>query len=250
VLTPTCDVGGTVASAFDGSVISGATVTSGDESVTTDEDGSYTIVVDRADSAEISVSAEGYLDYTDTVEAGETEAVKDIALDPADSVVATAGELKAAEEDAYVTVTFDAKALNGSADFEDCSVYIESGVFEGYKLVLPDTIIVMKGDTFNFRGVVRSDADGKYVEVTSIVPKTVGEPVRVVGMTNNMLYSNALVRVWGRVTAMDEGTFTLTNASGSFTVKIEAAEAPEVGDFAVVTGIATEGGVRAIEILR
>ena len=49
--------------------------------------------------------------------------------------------------------------------------------------------------------------------------------------------------------SVGEDSFILSNAYVDITVKIEAADAPDEGDFAVVTGIAGPNGIRAIEII-
>ncbi|MBP5718038.1 MAG: hypothetical protein J6X53_03545, partial [Abditibacteriota bacterium] len=248
-LTATCVVKGTVTSALDGEPVVGALVTVGGETDTTDEYGGYRITADRAPGAEINVTAEGYAPYSGTVFTDDTGVMKDVVLEPAGTVITDAEELKAAEVGEYVDVVFDAKAMNGSFDFNDGSVYIEAGLFTGYKVIIPDGVLTVKGDVFTFRGQVESDGDGKYVRATSIKPVSTGNPVRTLGMTNHILTSNALVRVWGRVASVGEGSFILRNAYGDITVKIEAADAPDEGNFAVVTGIAGPNGIRAIEII-
>ncbi|MBO7393664.1 MAG: hypothetical protein J6U98_05635, partial [Abditibacteriota bacterium] len=90
----------------------------------------------------------------------------------------------------------------------------------------------------------------KYVEASSVTPVSSGEPVRVVGMTNAILDTNALVRVWGKVKSVNGDVFVVSNGGGDVTVKVEKGTAPAVGSFAVVTGIASPGGVRAIDIIK
>jgi hypothetical protein len=242
-----CTVTGKVTS--DSGPVEGAAVTIGTETATTDANGDYSVTVTRAESLDVSVTAEGYADYTGTVEAAEASAVKNIVLASAGTPINNADELKDAEVDEIVAVTFDAKAMNDSSDFADNSVYIESGVFEGYKVIIPDGVTVSRGDTFNFTGTVREDADGKYVEASAVTPKSSGGSVRVVGMTNAMLDTNALVRVWGRVLSVSGDSFVISAGGGNVTVKVEKGTAPAVGGFAVVTGIASPNGVRAIEVL-
>ena len=69
-------------------------------------------------------------------------------------------------------------------------------------------------------------------------------------MTNAMLDSNVPVRAWGKVVSATDDTIVIDNGNGEVTVKVEKAAAPAVGDFVTLTGIATQTGIRAIEILK
>ena len=109
---------------------------------------------------------------------------------------------------------------------------------------------IAAGDAITFKGEVKSDADGKYVEVAEITSKTAGEAGKIVGMTNDMLDSNVPVRAWGKVVSVSGDTFVMNNGNGDVTVKVEKASAPAVGDFVTLTGVATQTGIRAIEILK
>ncbi|MBP5094176.1 MAG: hypothetical protein J6332_09035, partial [Abditibacteriota bacterium] len=82
-----------------------------------------------------------------------------------------------------------------------------------------------------------------------ITRKSSGDPVKTIGMTNNMLSTNALVRAWGRILSASEGTMVINNGSGDVAVRIECEFTPRVGDFVTLTGIAAPTGIRAIEIL-
>ncbi len=164
--------------------------------------------------------------------------------------VDSAEALENAEVGDLVNTTFTATALNGSDAFADGSVYIESGLFEGYKLIVPASAEIAAGDAITFKGEVKSDADGKYVEVAEITSKTAGEAGKIVGMTNDMLDSNVPVRAWGKVVSVSGDTFVMNNGNGDVTVKVEKAAAPAVGDFVTLTGVATQTGIRAIEILK
>ena len=183
--------------------------------------------------------------YTDVINNGGTSAVIDIVIALKIDNIA---DLKNAEVGSPVDVTFAAKAMNSNSDFADFSVYIESGVFEGYRLVVPPGADhVCKGDIFTFKGIVRSDDDGKYVDVSEITPVSSGAEVRTIGLTNGILKTNARVRIWGRVVIPGEDAYTVSFGCGEITVKTEKCSSPGRGDFVIITGIATKNGIRAIE---
>ncbi|MBP5718399.1 MAG: carboxypeptidase regulatory-like domain-containing protein, partial [Abditibacteriota bacterium] len=96
-------VTGTVTSSFGNTPVAGATVTIGNETTTTDENGQYTITVDSsAEDYNVSVTADGFTDYTGTVTANESEVSEDITLTERNTVKVT------------VTSSYDGSALEGA----------------------------------------------------------------------------------------------------------------------------------------
>jgi hypothetical protein len=242
-------VTGTVTDDSTGAPIAGAIVAIGDSTAITDENGEYSLTASGG-QVEITVTAEGYESDSAAVNVTVRETTeKDFALTSAYTVIDSQADLDEAETGEYVKVTFDAKAVTSAGDFADGSLYMESGLFSGYKLILPEGADISAGDLFTFTGVVRQGSDGKYVEVASVTPKGTGEAVRPVGMTNSMLVTNALVRVWGKVVAIGDGTAVINNGGGDITLLLEGNDAPAVGDFMLVTGIAAPNGVRVIDII-
>ncbi|MBP5718917.1 MAG: hypothetical protein J6X53_08085, partial [Abditibacteriota bacterium] len=159
-------------------------------------------------------------------------------------------DLAAAEAGDRVNVTAGLPAFNGSGAFDDNSVYVRTDPLTGYRLVVPASAGSVKGgDSVTFRGVVKRDENGKYVEVAEITSAAAGPAPRAMGLTNTTLDTNVLVRVWGRVVAVNGDTFVIDNGSGGVIVIREKTTAPAIGSFAVVTGIASPSGVRAMEIL-
>ncbi|MBP5094100.1 MAG: N-acetylmuramoyl-L-alanine amidase, partial [Abditibacteriota bacterium] len=128
--------------------------------------------------------------------------------------ISTPAAIDNLEDGTDVNMTADAKVITGSGTFDDNSVYVESGVFAGCKLIIPDYLgAVNAGDNLRIKGQVKSDADGKYIEARDITRKSSGDPVKTIGMTNNMLSTNALVRAWGRILSASEGTMVINNGS-------------------------------------
>ncbi|MBP5738552.1 MAG: carboxypeptidase regulatory-like domain-containing protein, partial [Abditibacteriota bacterium] len=219
-------VTGVVTDDATGAPIAGAAVTIGESTAITDENGEYSLTASGG-QVEITVTAEGYADESGTASVVLRETTeKDFALTAAYTVIDNMADLDEAETGEYVKVTFDAKAVTSAGDFADGSLYIESGLFAGYKLILSENADINAGDTFTFMGVVRSDSGGKYVEVASVTPKGSGEAPRPVGMTNSMLYSNALVRVWGKVVALGNGSAVITGGTDNITILLEGNDAP------------------------
>ena len=249
-------VSGYVTSVLGDSAVSGATVQVNGLATTTNGWGWYELKVLRNGSYDIEVSADGFETYNETVLNDGTAYEMNIELmsytGPEEDIefIDNPEDLKAAEVGKYVDVYFNAKVLNNMTDFADRSVYVETGAFEGYKVIIPEGEDVNKGDVINFTGYVREDADGKYVEAEDIVVIAVGDPVRAVGMTNDMLNTNALVRVWGRVAGTTEDFFVINTAAGDVIVFPEKNEMPEDGRFVIVTGIASPCGVRAVDIVK
>ena len=64
------------------------------------------------------------------------------------------------------------------------------------------------------------------------------------GVTGGALTNNMLVRVWGAVTAVGDGTLTINNGADDVVVKLNAASEAAVGDYVSATGIATASGVQ------
>ena len=156
----------------------------------------------------------------------------------------SAADLANAEVGDYVATTFDSLAFNASSAFADGSVYAgDSTRLYGIKFVGAD---LAAGDVFRVKGQVKSDADGKYIEVAEVTSKTAGTAVKALGLTNAELDTNVLVRVWGKIVSKADGTFVINNGSGDVTIK--GATDKTVGTFVTVTGVATETGVRAIEV--
>ena len=243
-------VTGTVTWEISGMPVRGASVQIGGGYTTeTDVGGKYALKVPRDYSGyviRVYGGFEGTASYINVINDGGTSAVIDVVLDA--PKIDSIENLKNAEVGSPVDVTFAAKAMNSNADFADFSVYIESGVFEGYRLVvLPGDDHVYKGNIFTFKGIVRSDDDGKYVAVTEIAHVSSGAEVRTIGLTNGILKTNALVRVWGKVQSVGDDSFVLSTGGGNIIVKTEKIDAPSPGDFIIITGIATKNGIRAIE---
>ncbi|MBQ7526027.1 MAG: hypothetical protein IJT09_06300, partial [Abditibacteriota bacterium] len=99
---------------------------------------------------------------------------------------------------------------------------------------------VARGEILTFNGVVRSDKNGKYVQITKITSRRNGEQVRPLAGAAS-LKNNALVRLWGKVTAVGEDNFTISYAGKTHTVVASPANIA-VGDFVIVTGIADDSG--------
>ncbi len=157
-------------------------------------------------------------------------------------------ELNDIEDGTAVNFTFPALAYTSQGDFADNSVYVgNADRLGGGKFILPAGSDVVAGDVLTVKGVVMSDADGKYIKVTEITSKTAGEAVKALGMTWGVLDNDVLVRVWGKVVSVADGTFVINNGTGDVTVK--GTTTKEVGDFVTVTGVANKTGVRAIEVL-
>jgi hypothetical protein len=148
-----------------------------------------------------------------------------------------------------VQTTFDLIAVNGNNAFGDGSVYGETADrLAGVKFDLSGiNQAVAVGDTLRVKGVVASDADGKYIVVSAVTSQTPGDALGALGLTNVTLNNDVLVRVWGKIVSEADGTFVINNGMGDVTVK--GATTAAVGDFVTVTGVATDTGVRAIEVL-
>ncbi|MBP5718814.1 MAG: carboxypeptidase regulatory-like domain-containing protein, partial [Abditibacteriota bacterium] len=245
-----CLASGTVASP-EGNPVAGAAVVIevgfDTYEASADSDGRYEINLPRGAVGAIHVTAQGYATYNGTLNAFGESVVKNIILGGRE--IDSAGELKNAEVGDIVNVDFKAEALNNSGDFDDNSVYIKSGLFEGYKVIVPAGVTVAKGDTFTFEGSVKFDGEGKYAEAVSVTKASSGGSVRALGMINAMLESNTPVRVWGRVASADNGSYVINNGFENITVFAEKTQMPNVGAFVIVTGIAAPNGVRAIEVL-
>ena len=250
-------VSGYVTSVLGDSAVSGATVQVNGLATTTNGWGWYELKVPRVGSYDIEVSADGFEIYDETIVAEEATVYEmNIELmsytGPEEDIefIDNPEDLKNVGVGKYVDVYFNAKVLNNMTDFADRSVYVETGAFEGYKVIIPEGEDVNKGDIINFTGYVREDEDGKYVEAEDIAVISVDNPVRAVGMTNDMLNTNALVRVWGRVAGTTEDFFVINTACGDVIIFPEKNEMPEDGSFVIVTGIASPGGVRAVDIVK
>ena len=118
----------------------------------------------------------------------------------------------------------------------------------GVKLDLSTVnLAVAEGDRLVVEGVVASDENGKYIMVTEVKSKAAGDKLGALAMTKNAVDTNVLVRAWGKVVSVSDGTFVINNGSGDTTVIGTTTAA--VGDFVTVTGVATKTGVLAKEIL-
>ncbi len=148
-----------------------------------------------------------------------------------------------------VQTTFDLIAVNGNNAFGDGSVYGETADrLAGVKFDFSNVNqAVAAGDAITVKGIVKSDADGKYIEVKEVLSQTAGDELGALGLTNVSLDTNVLVRVWGKVVSKADGTFVINNGMGDITVK--GATTAAVGDFVTATGVATKTGVKALEVL-
>ncbi len=149
----------------------------------------------------------------------------------------------------FVETDFDLIAVTATGTFDDGSVYGETADrLAGVKFDLSGiNQAVAVGDTLRVKGVVASDADGKYIVVSAVTSQTSGDALGALGLTNVTLNNDVLVRVWGKIVSEADGTFVINNGMGDVTVK--GATTAAVGDFVTVTGVATDTGVRAIEVL-
>lgn len=154
--------------------------------------------------------------------------------------------LAALEDGAGVNFTTDLVVIAASTDFADNTFFASSeDRLAGIKCVPSAALAaVAAGDRVKVKGIVRSDADGKYIEVSEITSQTAGTALASLGMTGDVLTNNVLVRVWGVVNAVGDGTLTINNGSGDVVVKLNAATTATVGDYVTVTGIATANGVQ------
>ncbi|MBP5718311.1 MAG: hypothetical protein J6X53_04970, partial [Abditibacteriota bacterium] len=148
-----------------------------------------------------------------------------------------------------VNTTFELTAVNDNNTFGDGSVYGETadrlaGVKFDFSAI---NQAVAAGDIITVQGIVRSDADGKYIEVKQVLTQVAADVPGALGLTNTSLDTNVLVRVWGKVVSASGDTVVINNGSGDITVK--GGVSSSVGDFITVTGVATKTGVRAIEVL-
>ncbi|MBO7394115.1 MAG: hypothetical protein J6U98_07955, partial [Abditibacteriota bacterium] len=178
----------------------------------------------------------------------------DFALYTAINAINTPEELASAEA-GTCAVTGDnwdgALALNGTDDFEDGSVYVKIDGLHGYRILLPanGATEINAGDKIKFKGIVREDENGKYLEAEELTAGDGEVSVRALGLTNGILDTNTLVLIWGRVASADNGSYVINNGFENITVFAEKTQMPNVGAFVIVTGIAAPNGVRAIEVL-
>ncbi len=157
--------------------------------------------------------------------------------------VGSIDEIDGAETGSYVEMTFD---LTAAVVFPDNTVYAcRSDRLQGVKFT--NLTGVVPGDRLKVKGKVRSDGDGKYVEVRQVVSKTAGDAPKALALTNTSLDTNVLVRVWGTVVSKSPGTLVIKN--GETTINLLTYTDVAVGDFVYATGAATKSGVRVTEIL-
>ncbi|MBQ7524893.1 MAG: hypothetical protein IJT09_00510, partial [Abditibacteriota bacterium] len=158
-------------------------------------------------------------------------------------------DIKALEDGDTVITEFDLVALNDKGFFDDSSVYASAE--DRLAVVRLDFSgvdnLVTAGDRVRVKGTVGTDAGGKYITVTEVTSSESGEKLLALATTKGTVDTGVLVRVWGKVVSKADGTFVLNNGSGDVTVIGTTDKA--VGGFVTVTGIATETGVKAMEVL-
>ncbi|MBO7394259.1 MAG: carboxypeptidase regulatory-like domain-containing protein, partial [Abditibacteriota bacterium] len=236
---------GTVTSSFDGSAISGATVTVGGATATTDANGVYTIDVDRAASYAMTIAATDYVTATETVTDGGVPTTHNAVLDRAILPVSNMVELQNAEDGAYVLTDFDMVITSATGAFTGDVVYAQSeDRLRGVKLVIdPELAAMTLGNRVRVVGYVSKEAGKTVLTAESVTKNTAGTAPDTLGLAKSNLTNYVLVRTWGSVTRVNGNTFTVYNGNRTFTCIAPEGAAPAVGSIVSVTGIATPDGV-------